>query len=349
MPVTKQTYTANAPWTATDMANLLSSAFIDAGLMTAWHDSFAPSSTLIRVLRIQHDAARTYGSCFYYFAFSSGSGVGNVGVSLASGWNPSGTPPINVPTGTQFLDYHRLPADMSAGGGSTSSTVASLSTTSNLFLDRYTSALDARQSWFVFRTSTARSAPFSILHKDTALHSWLDLNKGIISGFSTIQASAPNTAGFVRFRVQENIRRCLLIGSALRGNTNLSGGDTFHTLNYNSHCYFGVGTSTTTNNIDTVRGDSVGSGIPLPVAKALANPAYTTDYNPICTDLAWSLWTPTKLAADFGIYMHYADNGTAYGDKFIVQAGVNEWGVLQFANNSTVNDGASPAFVARIV
>jgi hypothetical protein len=326
------------------MASLLSTAFIDAGLMTAWHDSFAITNRQYRVLRIQHDAAKTYGSSFYCFIADD---LGNFGVALSSGWNPSGTPPINVPTGTQFLDYHRLPTDTSPDNSS-ATRLLQLSTTSNLFLDRYTSAIDTKQSWFIFRQPGFRTPPFSVLHKDTALQTWLDLNKGIINGFSTIDADVSSRMGYTRFQLQENIRRCLLTGSALRGRTNTNGSGTFHTLNLNTHTYVGVGTSATDVNIG-IDITSLGSAFPLPVAKAVANPAYLTDYNPVCSDLAWSVWTPTKLALDFGVYMHYNDNDTAYQDRFIVQSGVNEWEALQFANNSVVVDGASPTFVARVV
>lgn len=346
MPVTKQTYTANAPWTSANMADLLSTAFIDAGLMTAWHDSFTTSLRLYRVLKIQHDAAKAYGSSFYSFVFNAD---GSVGVSLSSGWNPSGTPPINVPTGTQYIDYHNLPVNTNTDSGS-SSPIVTLSITSNLHLDRYTSVLDSKQSWFVFRQSSGRSKPFSILHKDTILHPWLDLNKGVVSGFSTIAADVSSRMGYVRFQLQENIARTLAIGSAVRGQGAGTGAGTFHDIGYNTHCYVGVGSSASGGNFGVhVSSGSLGSAFPLPVAKAVANPAYIADYNPVCTDLAWSPWTATKLANDLGIYMHYADNGTAYGDKFVVQAGVNEWEVLQFANNAVVVDGASPAFVARIV
>ena len=40
MAVTKQTYTAAATWTAAQLATLFENAFINAGLMTAWYDSF---------------------------------------------------------------------------------------------------------------------------------------------------------------------------------------------------------------------------------------------------------------------------------------------------------------------
>jgi hypothetical protein len=223
-------------------------------------------------------------------------------------------------------------------------------------LDRFTSSDDTKQSWFVLRQGLNRSAPFSILHKNTSLHPWLDLDKGIISGFSTVGAwnSSGSQAGFISFRLEENLRRCLLIGHALRGDTATSdAANKYHLLRYSTHSYMGVGSQTnnSVNNLPSAvkQNGAAPSAVALPVGKNSANPAFLTDYVPICTDLPWSPFTPTRLADDFGVYMHYADNTTAYGDRFIVQAGVNEWETLQFANNSVVVDGASPAFLARVV
>lgn len=345
MAVTKQTYTATATWTYADLANLFRDAFIDAGLMTDWHDAFVTGSNTARVLKIEHDNTKTYGSSFYHFSFVNSD---HPGISIVSGWNTS----TDVPTGTQFLDYHRLPATISGisiNYAATAVTPFAPSTSSDIFLDRFTSADDTKQSWFVFRQGLNRSAPFTILHKNTSLHPWLDLNKGIVNGYSTIGAIVVNNQGYVDFRLQENIRRCLLTGQTLRGDTEATFGNTrFHAINYRTHSYTGFGSASNSTNYN-YSSPSNGGSIILPVAKNSANPAFTTDHVPICTSLPWSSFTPTLLADDFGIYMHYADNATAYGDKFIVETGVNEWEVLQFANNPTVVDGASPAFLARVV
>ena len=348
MPVTKQTYSLTATWTATGFASMMRTAFIDAGLMTEWHDNFVIGDKQYRVMQIQHDATKAYGSCFYYFTFDDAQF--RPLVSLATGWNPSGTPPVNVPTGTHYLDYHRLPTDIGGGGNLASELSPSLSKTSNVFLDRYTSAEDSKQTWFVLRQPGVTSKPFSFLHKDTTLHSWLDLDKGCISGFSTVRSGVADRMGHVSFRIQENIRRCLSIGLALRGNTD-SSGINWHDVDYNTHTYVGLGSSASTGNFSAViRGSSsFAAAVALPVGKNSANPAYANDYSPICTNLPWSPWTPTRLANDFGIYMHYADNDAAYGDRFVVQAALNEWEVLDFANNTVVVDGASSSFLARVV
>lgn len=346
MAVTKQTYSANAGWAPSALADMFRDAFIDAGLMTAWHDSFTQSTTLFRVLKIEHDNTKTYGSSFYSFSFNT---FNRVGFTLASGWNPSGTPPVNVPTGTQYLDYLALPANINAGNAGTN-ILSSISNTSNVFLDRYTSGSDNKQSWFVLRglsgSSGIKSVPFAILHKNTALHSWLDLNKGMITGFAKAITRVQNRAGYVNFSITEFLRRCLLYGAAFRG-----AAFGFEDREFNTHCYFGVGNqnNSSSDNLFSGANTSNGAGVALPVGRSSANPAFVTDYVPICTELPWSPWTPTLLANDFGVYMHYADNTVAYGDRFIVQSGLNEWQVLDFANNANVLDGASATFLARIV
>lgn len=347
MPVTKQTYSLNATWTAVNMADMMRTAFIDAGLMTDWHDSFVIGAKNFRVMRIQHNAAKVYGSSFYYFIFEQSSSL-IPRVALATGWNPSGTPPVNVPTGAQYLDYHRLPTDLGNNVNTSTALSPSLSTTSNTFLDRYTSAIDAKQTWFVLRQPGVVSQPFSFLHKDTTLHSWLDLDKGVISGLSTVKAGVENRMGYVSFRFEENIRRCLLYGTALRGSTGFD--SDWHGVQYNTQTYVGAGSSASGSNFSAIiQKTSLGAAVALPIGKNSANPAYTNDYSPICTNLPWSPWTPTRLADDFGVYMHYPDNDTAYADRFVVQAAINEWEVLNWANNTVVNDGASSSFLARVV
>lgn len=334
-----------AGFTSASVANALRSALIDAGLMTEWFDSFTISGDKIcRVLQIVHDPTKTYGTCFYYFIIDNG----GIAVALATnGWDATAPEPINVPTGTQYLDWHTLPANSSVSQF-TGTVLFNYSTTSNLALDRFTSGSDTKQSWFVFRqTSTVtRSRPFAFLHKDMALHSWLDLSKGCISGLTRLTAYANNKAGLVNFQINENLRRCLSIGSALRGAT---GGLSYHGQQYNAYSYFGAGSSAGASDNFPNWTASNCAATPLPVGRNSANPAYTSDYVPVCSNIPWNLWTPTRLADDFGVYMHYSANDIALGDRFVVQAATNEWQVLDFANNAVLNDGASASFLARII
>lgn len=343
MVVTKQAYNISAGFTSVSVANALRSALIDAGLMTEWFDSFTISGDRIcRVLQIIHDPTKTYGTCFYYFTIDDT----GIGVALATnGWDTTAPAPVNVPTGTQYLDWHALPANSNVSFF-TNTVLFSYSTTSNLALDRFTSGSDTKQSWFLFRqTSTVtRSRPFTFLHKDMALHSWLDLSKGCISGLTRLTAYTQNRAGVVNFQIDENLRRCLAIGSGLRGST--SG---YHQQQYNAYSYFGAGSEVNGSNFPHFWTGNSCASTPLTVGRSVANPAYTSDYVPVCSNIPWNLWTPTRLADDFGIYMRYDANDIALGDRFIVQAAVNEWQVLDFANNAVLNDGASASFLARTI
>jgi hypothetical protein len=316
--------------------------------MTEWYDSFAPNSNrLCRVLRIEHDSAKAFGTCFYYFIISDA----GIGVALATnGWSG------NVPTGTQYLDWHTLPASSNTSGNTTN--IFDYSAGSDLVLTRFTSQSDSKQSWFVFSQttggSTTRSKPFSFLHKDIALHSWLDLSKGCISGFTTVSANANGYVGLLNFSIEETLRRCLSIGSALRG----VGSPGFHGAGINMNCYYGAGMTPDdqffANIPNTVRASNGGSGTPLPIGRNAVNPAYSTDYTPICSNVPWSLWTPTRLANDFGVYAQYNTaapdvNVIALGTRIIVQSTINEWETLQFANSSNLISGATPIFLARVV
>ena len=350
MAVTKQTYAMSAGFDRTTVATALRSALINAGLMTEWYDSFSIGNRTFRVLQITHDSTKTYGTSFYLIVISNTV----LGVSLiAGGWKASGTAPINIPTGTQYLDYYLLPTSIDPSNRYSQTVLLSWSTTSDFFLDCYTSQVDSKQSWFVLRQPATlnRSAPFSFLHKDTALHSWLDLNKGCVSGLSTIVCQTSIRAALVSFRIENNLQRCLAIGTALRGNVNTD--NAYNNFAYNVYTYAGLGAQSTDSIRNNFPEGSFAGGncslTPLPLGKNVVNPAFGTDYVPICTNLPWNYWTPTRLADDFGIYMQYSANDIAYGTKFIVQSTINEWETLNFVNNAVLGDGASSTFLARVI
>jgi hypothetical protein len=163
---------------------------------------------------------------------------------------------------------------------------------------------------------------------------------------------ASSQGGCISFNTEENLQRCLLTGTALNGQqTHFA----FHNMAHTSRSYVGLGSSPTDTYFNNFPSSAYGNSSfgnscsILPVGKNAANPAFTTDYIPICTDLEWCPWTPTRLASDFGVYMHYADNTTGYGNRFIVSSGINEWEVIGVANNAYVNTGASATFLARVI
>jgi hypothetical protein len=348
MVVSVATYSLPAGWTQAALADsLFGAAFADAGLMAAggWHDQFVTESNTVRVLRTAYDSTKTYGTTFYYLVFR---GSDSPGIALASGWNTT----TKVPTGTQYLDYHTLPSLVNGAGSNQTASRVSFNPQTNtaIHLDRYTSGFDTNQSWFVIRQGLNRSAPFTIMHQNTILQPWVDLSKGLLNGFATIAAFTYANMGAVSFQLQENLRRCLITGSALRSDVDGSGIGRYHGIALNTQCYAAVGSApnNTSNNLTNIFTGFNGSAFLLPIGKASVNGAFLTDYVPIVSDMGWLPFTPTRLASDFGIYFHYADNTSAYGDQFNTPNGLTKWAVLQFANNPIVTDGASAHFLASV-
>ena len=331
MACSKQTYTALATWTPSQVADLFRDAFIDAGLMTDWHASFVSSGIENRVIELTYDGSKTYGKTYYWFKFNTGGAF----LQFATGWNTS----TNQPTGTQYLDY------LSTSATSTTShwTMVNWGTASTVTLTRYTSGVDSEQSWFVLQQSTTRRI-FTITHPSSPLQSWLNLDRGFYAGFLHVNPSTSSGLGQIRFNRGPALRRDLLLGPALNGNSTQE----YFNSNAAGQMYLGyvaVGhVSNSTNNYAVS-----GPYIYLPVGFSESNPAYPADSSPVFHSMPATPYTTASLPSDFGITFHYATNSISTEDTFVVSAGVEEWEVLAFSANSTVVNGASPLFLARMI
>ena len=347
MAVTKQTYAATATWTASQLADIFRSAFIDAGLMTEWHDSFLSGSIENRVLRVQYDVSKTYGTTFYWFQFDTSGFL----VQIATGWNTA----TDVPTGTQYLDF--VTTTTNAANGWRPIAGASTSTAE---LVRYTSGADTNQSWFVFKNNNLRKV-FTITDESSTLESWLDLNNGCYGGFYHTECSTGSSRpyGLVRFLRGPALRRDLILGTALNGSTTASNymassaaiavsaystvGNASNTFNSNAELGFSA-----TNTTGSVTERSIGA-IVLPCGFSGTNPAFTTNSNPVFSSMPFQPYTTNALPSDLGLTFHFATNTFSLGDTFVVSSGVEEWEVLDFAANNSAVTGASPLFLARTV
>lgn len=339
MAVTKQTYTATATWTASQAADIFRSAFIDAGLMTEWHDSFLSGTVENRILRIVYDNTKTYGTTFYWFMFTTS----GVFLNLATGWNTT----TKVPTGTQFIDY----INTTTNSPNSALQFASLSSTTNLSLIRYTSQDSPGVTWFNIRQGT-NFVPFMIFPSSSQIVPWIDLNRTFFHHFITLILSTQfGNGATISFKSRLGLRRSFLLGASMPGDTT---SQTSCTLT--SSCYTIVGRSTTPNNNDDDIGLSfsipniLGFSFILPIGTTAANPAYATNSNPIFNGMPISLYVNNMMIPpDFAIIPHYQNNTMAPLDKFVVSAGVEEWEIIAVVNNSTAVTGASVAFAARIV
>jgi hypothetical protein len=325
MAVTKQTYTASATWTASQLADIFQSAFIDAGLMASWHDSFL-NTVENRVLVVDYGTG-TYDKTYYWFMFTT------TGVFYAntSGW----TAASDVPSGTQYLDYFATTTNATTNHVQ----LLALSTSTTVTLTRYTSG---NHTFFVLR-SGASYYTFGIDHAAVSLQSWVDLSKGYHNGM--VRASAATVAsitGSIRFSTPFRCRRSILDGCINLGSTTLGTNysDEQCTMQYS----YLAAVSNNASNTAVAAGDV---GFLLPYVSSTGNPAYSTDFNPVFTGIRHLSTVAANLPADFGITASRTNNTNAIQDTLTVSAGVEVWEVLAFANGAGTAGQASPLFLAR--
>jgi hypothetical protein len=333
MAVTKETYTAAATWTATQLATLFEDAFIDAGLMTAWYDSFLSGTVENRILEITYDGAKTYGKTYYWFMFTTTS----IGVSVATGWNDT----TGVPTGTQYLDFFATTTN-----ATTNHTVVAtdLVTGTAAEVVRYTAS---GYSWFAFRNGAA-PVPFFIAPAATGIASWIDMNKVMFHHFivPALAVSSATLAGraSIEFRSAYMLRRSYHAQGYLRGATTASA----YSIVMSTLGYLGMGNGNgqANNNLNVTAVEA--RFIAVPYGFNNTNTAYTTNYLPVINGYSYSNYTTSNMPADFGIFFNYSATAFAFGDRVVVTAGVEEWEVYGFANNSDA-DTASALILARVV
>ena len=329
MAVTKQTYTATATWTASQLAGIFESAFIDAGLMSAWHDSFL-NTVENRVLAVDYGTG-TYANTYYWFMFTTT----GVFYSQAASWNAAS----DVPSGTQYLDY------FSTTTNATTNHVQflSLSTSTNVTLTRYTSG---NHTFFVLRSGTSFYT-FGLDHAAVALQSWMDLDKGYHNGLVRARGASPGSAGFagtIFMSTPFRLRRSFLDGCMNNGGTNVS-------INYNDEqvvaAYGFVGAVSNSSQNGYLFSDIYSNGFLFPYGQNATNPAFSSDFNPVYTGLRHLSTVDANLPADFGVTASRTNNTNAIQDTLTVTPGVEVWEVLAFHNVTGTTGHASPLFVAR--
>jgi hypothetical protein len=343
MAVTKVAYTLNPTWTTAQHADLVRDAFIDAGLMTAWYDSFLSGTMENRILEVQYDAAKTYGRTYYWFIFTGG----QMYMALATGWNAV----THVPTGTQYLDFYAT----TTNAVTNHRLITSWTTTTNLVITRYTSQTNSSFSWFVIRNGTSSTTNFHISNAavGSKISTWYDLNKVFFHHYLIANLSTNGTMGIIRFNQYYMLRRSYHPwGLANRDSTTLSGYNGTQT-DFAVQTYGAVGNFSGSRTTNLVAADSysVWADSPkyLPVAFSNVNPTYATNVTPVFTGAQYSDFLFESIPEDFGLSMHYANNTMAVQDTLVVSAGVEEWEMINVANNGTITTGASPMFLARTV
>ena len=334
MPVTKETYSAAAPWLASAAAQLLEDAFIDAGLMVSWYDSFLSGSVENRILQVVYDGTKTYGTCYYWFVISTST----IGVSVATGWNAT----THVPTGTQYTDFYSTATNTTANHFSLAGT---LSNSTEINVVRYTSTDNPDYSWFVIRNG-ATPYPFMITPDSATLVPWLDLNQVFfhhaVNMLMEANATSATSVGRVHFQDIYRLRRSYAQGQGLRNvTTSISPYATSRRL----VGYSSVGSSASSNDPSS---DASNNVISVPYRLQRTNLPFASNYTPVLFGCSYSFYVNEPLPEDFAVYFPYTSTSFSFGDSIVITAGVEEWEVLNFANNSSA-DAANPLFLARLV
>lgn len=331
MACTKQVYSITSTWTPAQLAQSLEDAFVDAGLMTAWYDSFLSGSVENRVLEVVYDGTKIYGTTYYWWMFTTA----GVYLHVATGWDAI----AHVPVGTEYVDFFTATTNSVINHWQ----MFAASTSDDVELVRYTSGIDANQSWFVIkRAGNDTNRTFTIV-KGLSVQPWLDLDKGFFEGFVHATAFQVSFVGNLAFRRGPSLRREIGVGTYLYDST-FSSVYTSNIIDRNLISYAAVG-----------RGSGVGSSnypsgsIYLPTALATVNPAYTENSNPVFHSLPFSPYVSDSLPSDFGLTFHYDSNAFELGDTLLVTQGSEEWEVLAENPSTTVGAIATPLFLARMV
>lgn len=323
MAVTKQTYTAASTWTAAQLADIFRSAFIDAGLMTDWFDSFTNAGIENRVLRVVNDAGKTYGTVFYWFMFTTGGAF----VQTTLGWNAAS----DVPSGTIYLDYFSTATNTTASHRQ----FLSFASTTTATLTRYTSAINTNCTWFVARNG-ANNNTFLIPYGTYNATGFVDQNKTAFNGAVFTEGFLSVGQSYLAFtHFAGHTRRTYLGSTALRGNTSVG---SFVTTSADQVLISYTAAGNTNNRTDNLADGSSSMSIVLPTAFVNTNSSLAADHTPVFTSVLASPYLPA-MPSDFGIAPYYASNTIAVQDTLVVTATTEEWEMLRVVTNSNTDAG----------
>jgi len=328
MAVTKQAYTATATWTATQLADIFKQAFIDAGLMTDWFDSFLSGSIENRILRVINNGSKTYGTVYYWFMFTTT----GVFVATTTTWNAT----THVPTGTQYIDYYSTTTNATTNH----TTLLALANTTTCTLTRYTSGINSNVSIFLLRQGSSYRT-FMLSHPSFNASSFVNQDIVQFNSLLFISASFGTYASYVDVYQAYHTRASYLGAAGLRGSTGVSVYANSHRIN----TFLAYGNS---NGGGSVNIDSTISAIRLPVAFNNTNTNLASNHTPLFTSPPISPYM-SPLPADFGITSYYPSSTMVVQDTLVVSSGTEEWEMLVVSIPSQTTDSGKALFCARTV
>jgi hypothetical protein len=334
MAVVKSVSAVTATWTASQLASAFESAFVGAGLMSAWFDSFAGSEFEHRILEVTYDATKAYGKTYYWFIFDASS----ASVATCSGWDTGNKRPrgIGVTDGLANLDWAgNSAAAVAATTKSLHYQILSLSNTTSCSLTRYTSS---GRSFFTLRSGTLWNT-FTIDQAAVSLRSWYNaaFAGAYHNGFWTVSPDISNLLG-INFVNRLSTRRAAFGGSGYANGNSTQ-------RNYMT----GFSFQDIYENVNAAGGFRDGM-IAMPHWTTANNSALPANFTPVFTGIRPGAIYASDLPADFGItaLRGASANTIAIQDAVIAVAGSEEYEILS-GQPRGVSGEANNLFVARTV
>jgi hypothetical protein len=372
MAVTKQAYTVGAPWLNFQLADQFRQAFIDAGLMAAWHDSFTTGSGVAgeleehRVIRIVYDASKKYGTVFHWFVFRPS---GRISYAYVHQWDAI----AHVPLGTYRKErlqtsYNELGSSIFSEGSHRIFATQVLSTTTTL--TRYSSSVRPNFAMFLLKGGSNFQC-FFLMPPNTQFQPYIDLQVntcgGLVAPVLSTKSGIGNLDGNLQmqavvdfchfFHYSDNI-----FAYGFSGRPTYDWGCAYAFVPGVTYSLFGAGTSDSSQNNLTAAGSFQGgdrirntlstppdvTGIALPCELAVDNADRASSSTPVFSDLPYSLYIVDRLPIDFGVVGHFSNNTMEVQDIFQVTPGLEEWEILA---NLNLGNSRSPSalVVARVI
>lgn len=340
MAVTKSIHAVVAPWGVSGLANAFKDAFIAAGLMSDWHDSFTSGGFEHRILEVVYDNTKTYGTCYYWFILD---GVG-ARVKTVTGWDTvNNIPKGPTSVGAQTFDWpENVTAINSVNSTQAGTSLLTLSNSINCSVSRYTSGT---RTFFILR-SASTWVTFTIDPPGTTFRPWYSdaLIGGYHAGIYGVSSYNSTYGSSTSFRTYSRTTRALYGGAGVdSAMSNWSTPQSMSTWGFQEMVNYG--TNRTYGNFD----NGV-IGIPQWYGNVMNNGVLST-FIPVFTGIRPSVIYASDLPDDFGVgaLRYAASNTVTIQDTMVVSAGVEEYEVLSFRNTSGTTGLVNPLFLARTV
>lgn len=371
MAVSKQAYSVAAPWLNFNLADQFRQAFIDAGLMTDWHDSFTTGAGVAgqlnehRVLRIVYDASKKYGTVFHWLVFLPD---GSMDYAYVHQWDAVNNVPLGAFAKERLRQtYGRMVSAANDGSHRIFATQV-LSTTTTL--TRYSSGERSGFSMFLLKGGNNFQCWY-FMPAGTNFQPYIDLDKNTCGGLmmpmvglteSTTTFQARGTVSFCHFfHYSDNIFSYGWGAFKQTENGGYAGTMAYAFERGVTYALSGRGGSQNSFTADkTFSGsfslggrlfnglNSNGMWLALPCELAQYNPDRATDTTPVFSDIPYSMYITDRLPIDFGIVGHFTNSTMEVQDIFQVTPGLEEWEILANANQSNTSN-PSVLVVARVI